>query len=156
MQVSTIADANILKPNSDHKNFVETGEVIPFGTMLEGNEKYISGLRRGEAFTYKLFITNDKKIIYLNKIKPMANVEVTLGADGQVTPTKVDLINAESFSVLNAVGVVVGGISGYMYSKNKNHNTSKLAMYTLLGVGLGYAVSRLIKGNNKIILEKSK
>jgi len=43
-----------------------------------------------------------------------------------------------------------------MYSKNKNHNTSKIAMYTLLGVGLGYAVSRLIKGNNKVILEKSK
>jgi hypothetical protein len=156
MQVSTIADANILKPNNDHKNFVETGEVIPSGTMLEGNEKYISGLRRGEAFTYKLFITNDKKIIYLNKIKPMANVEVTLGADGQVTPTKVDLINAESFSILNAVGVVIGGISGYMYSKNKNLNSSKLAMYTLLGVGLGYAVSRLIKSNNKVILEKSK
>lgn len=156
MQVLTIEDAPILKPNRDHKNFVESGEVIPIGTTLQGNEKYISGLRRGEAFTYKLFITNDKKIIYLNKIKPMANVEVTLGADGQVTPTKVDLINAESFSVLNAVMVVVGGISGYMYSKNKNHNSSKLAMYTLVGVGVGYGVSRLIKSNNKVILEKSK
>jgi hypothetical protein len=156
MQVSTIADANILKPNRDHKNFVETGEVIPSGTLLEGNEKYISGLRRGEAFTYKLFITNDKKIIYLNKVKPMANIEVSLGADGQQTPTKVDLINAETFSTLNAVSVVIGGISGFMYSRYKNHSTTKVAVYTLSGVILGYVASRVIKMNNKVIVEKSK
>ncbi len=156
MQVRTIKDANVLKPNADHKNFMETGEVIPNGTLLEGNEKYISGLRRGEAFTYALFITNDKKIIYLKNIEPMANVEVTMGADGQVTPTKVDLINAETFSTLNAVGVVIGGISGFMFAKNKNMNTSKIAIYTLAGVTLGYVASRFIKLNNKVVIEKSK
>lgn len=156
MQVRTIADAPILKPNRDHKNFVETGEVIPNATLLEGNERYISGLRRGEAFTYKVFITKDNQIIYLNKIQPMANVEVLLGADGQVTPTKVDLINAETFSTLNAVGVVIGGISGFMYSKNKNYSTSQMAMYTTLGIVLGYAASRLIKSNNKVKIETSK
>lgn len=156
MQVRTIADAPILKPNRDHKNFVETGETIPNGTLLEGNERYISGLRRGESFVYKVFITKDNQIIYLNKIQPMANVEVLLGADGQVTPTKVDLINAETFSTLNAVGVVIGGISGFMYSKSKNHSTSQMALYTTLGVGLGYAASRLIKSNNKVKIETSK
>jgi hypothetical protein len=156
MQVKTIEDTNVLKPNPDHKNFVETGEVITKGTLLEGNEKYISGLRRGEAFTYKLFITKDNKIIYYNKIEPMANVEVTMGADGQVSPTKVDLINAETFSTLNAVGVVVGGISGFMLAKNKNMNTSKIAIYTLAGVTLGYVASRFIKLNNKVVIEKSK
>lgn len=156
MQVRTITDANVLKPNFTHKNFVETGEIIPNGTLLEGNERYISGLRRGEAFTYKVFFTNDKKIIYLNKIQPMANVEVSLGADGQVSPTKVNLINAETFSTLNAVGVVVGGISGFMYSKYKNHSTTQMAIYTLIGVGLGYGASRLIKLNNKINIETSK
>ena len=156
MQVSTIEDANVLKPNRDHKTFVESGEVIPSNTTLQGNEKYISGLRRGEAFTYKLFITNDKKIIYLNKVKPMANIEVTLGADGQQTPTKVNLINAETFSTLNAVSVVIGGLSGFMYSRYKNHSTTKVAVYTLSGVILGYVASRVIKMNNKVIVEKSK
>jgi hypothetical protein len=156
MQVLTTEDANVLTPNRDHKNFVESGEVIPSGTILQGNEKYISGLRRGEAFTYKLFITNNKKIIYLNKIKPMANIEVTLGADGQQTPTKINLINAETFSTLNAVSVVIGGLSGFMYSKYKNHSTTKIAVYTLSGVILGYVASRVIKINNKVIVEKSK
>jgi hypothetical protein len=156
MQVQTIENANILKPNPDHKNFVETGEVIPKGTLLEGNEKYISGLRRGEAFTYKLFITKDKKIIYFNKIQPMANVEVTLGADGIMNTQNA---NQSFFAKSDAkdallilggaalIGILIGG------TKNVN-NAPKLILFTLTGIGIGVVANNLIKVEDKVIIQK--
>jgi hypothetical protein len=143
MQVVTIKPAKILKPNKDHKNFVETGEIIPVDTALEGNERYISGLRRGEAFTYKVFITKDNQIIYLNNIKPMSNVEVSLGADG-VTSTKMESKSLK-LSNINLIGIAIGGLSGYMYSKSKNCSTTNMIIYSVVGAGIGFGVTKIIK-----------
>lgn len=143
MQVVTIQNAKILKPNKDHKNFVETGEIIPVDTVLEGNERYISGLRRGEAFTYKLFITKDNQIIYLNNIKPMSNVEVSLGADG-VSSNKPELKSLK-LTNMNLVGIAIGGLSGYMYSKSKKCTTTNIIIYSVVGAGIGFGLTKIIK-----------
>lgn len=150
MQVLTIKDSPILKPNKDHKNFVETGEVIAIGTPLEGNERYISGLRRGEAFTYKVFITNDNKIIYLNNIKPMTNVEVSLGVDGNKDTTKKEPINHfKNITTQDLVGISIGGTIGYMYCKSKNCDMATKIVYVGMLAIAGYGISLLIKINKQ-------
>jgi len=75
MRATIIEDATTLIPNKDHRNFTETGVLIPKGTEVEGEIKNISGLRRGKPFVYRLFLTNKKQFIFLNKIKP--NMEAT-------------------------------------------------------------------------------
>jgi hypothetical protein len=143
MQVLTIKDSPILKPNKDHKNFVETGEIIPIGTPLEGNERYISGLRRGEAFTYKVFITKDNQIIYLNNIKPMSNVEVSLGVDGLPSTNKES--KSLKLTNINYVGIAIGGLSGYIYAKSKKCTTTNMIIYSVVGASIGFGLTKIIK-----------
>ena len=70
MIVSTIDNAVVLVPNKEHKNFTESKEVIPASTSLVGTFKVINGLRRGKAFDYRIFITDDGRIIYADKVSP--------------------------------------------------------------------------------------
>ena len=65
----TIEDAPILIPNKEHSNFTQSNAVIDKGTLIEGNELFINGKRRGEDFTYKLFRTKDNNLIHLKKIQ---------------------------------------------------------------------------------------
>ena len=67
MQVLTTEDAKVLVPNKEHQNFTATDLVIPSGTTLKGEVKYVDGMRRGEPFKYKLFKTENSQFIYLNK-----------------------------------------------------------------------------------------
>ena len=100
-------DAKVLTPNKEHKNFTETDELIPEGTQIEGEQKLIEGLRRGEPFTYRVFVTTDNKVLYLNKIEPNMATEVTLGADSSRTATTINLRPAETFSKLKMFGLVM-------------------------------------------------
>ena len=90
-------NAKVLVPNKEHKNFTETSEELPIGTILNGEFKSIKGLRRGKPFSYRVFITEKGQIVYSNNLKEMEVTEVTLGADSSQSETRVDLLPAETY-----------------------------------------------------------
>lgn len=156
MKVVTIKDAPILIPNQDHKNFTMNGVVIPRGVELEGEKKEVAGLRRGKPFTYRLFITNNKQIIYSNNIKPMEMTEVTLGADSAQTPTTINFLPAETFNKLRTGGLIVGALAGFAWAKYKKQETKKLLMSIAVGAVLGYAGAYVIDTNRSATVKASK
>jgi hypothetical protein len=155
MQVVVNKDSKFLIANSDHKNFTETNEVIGEGNILKGEPKNIQGLRRGEPFTYKLFITNDEKIIYLKNVTPMETTEVTLGADSQRSSTVVNLVPAETFSKVKTTGLVLGALAGFAYAKYNKQDTKKIAMYIFAGAAIGYASAFIVDRNRKGTVKSS-
>jgi hypothetical protein len=149
-------DAKVLTPNKEHKNFTETDEIIPQGTEIEGEQKLIEGLRRGEPFTYRVFVTNDDKILYLNKVEPIMGTEVMLGADDSRTPTTVNLRPAETFSKVKMIGIVAGGVLGYAYAKSKKMDNRKAIYTSAIGAILGYASGYIIDRQRGITVTTSK
>jgi hypothetical protein len=123
-------DAPVLTPNPSHQNFTESSEVIISGTELEGKPQFITGKRRGQPFKYRLFITTDKKLIHLNKVKPMEATEVKLEAAGK--PTTVSIIDKKNVTAHTVIGTGVGLGAGYWYSKKKNYGTQKTAIVTIV------------------------
>lgn len=157
MRATIIEDATTLIPNKEHRNFTASGVVIPKGTEVEGEIKNISGQRRGNPFVYRLFLTNKKEFIFLNKIKPnMEATEVTLGADSQVSPTRVNFVPSDTFSKLKIAGLLFGAIGGYMYAKKKGHAKGKMAMFIGVGALTGYGVAYLVDRNRKATFTESK
>ena len=156
MKVFTTKDAAVLIPNNEHKNFTENGEVIPRGTYLVGVKRNVDGMRRGKPFVYKLFITEDEKIIYLNTIEPMETTEVTLGADSSQSATRVNFVPAETFNKFRSTGIVIGGIAGFAWAKYKKHDMKKMAMYIGVGAVLGYAAAYVIDTRRKATVKPSK
>lgn len=156
MKVQLKTDANVLMPNKDHQNFTETGETLEEGTIVNGDYKEISGLRRGQPFTYRLFITDKNQIIYQNKTIQMETTEVTLGADAQISATKVDMKPAENFSKIKMAGLIGGAIAGFAYCKYKKHDIKKTAMYIGIGAVVGYGVGYFIDSRRKVTIKASK
>lgn len=141
MQVLTTEDAKVLVPNQEHQNFTATDIVIPSGTTLNGEVKYVDGMRRGEPFKYKLFKTEENQYIYLNKLKPiMATTQVYLGADAQQTPTIVDVPQNKVFTTDTIIGAIAGYFIGNWYSKKYQKGNS--AYYGLAGAVGGLLVVR--------------
>ena len=156
MKVFVNKDTKFLTANSDHKNFTETDEVVQAETMLEGNNRNVAGLRRGKPFTYRVFITNDNKILYQNNITPMKATEVLLGADDSRTTTTVNLRPAEAFNRVRTYGIVIGAVAGFAYAKYKKHDMKKVAMFMALGSLAGYAGGYLVDTNRKAIVTQRK
>lgn len=154
MTYEVITDAPVLLPNADHQNFTTTDEIIPKGAQVEGAQKLITGLRRGKPFQYRLFITNDKKLIHLNKVKPMEATEVKLGADG-ATPTTVKIESKKIVSVHTVAGVVIGSGSAYLFSRSKKYGTQKTLLVTAIGGLVGYIVGRQMEKKG-ILVKPSK
>ena len=138
MKYTVIEDAPILIPNQSHLNFTTSSDVIKKGTILEGEEKKISGKRRGQPFVYRLFSTNNDQLIYLNKVKPM-ETEVQLGADAQVSPTKVDIMSKKSISKFTVGGAIIAGGGAFWYCKKKKFGNQKTAIITIVAAIAGYA-----------------
>jgi hypothetical protein len=165
MQVIVTENAPILIPNKEHNNFTTSNSYIKEGTILEGNSIEVKGKRRGEDFTYKLFATDNKQLIHLKKTQPMNVREVTLGANGSrkqevpretPSPTVVSVpTKGTMFTNTTIAGSIIGVIAGYVYSKNKNFNTNKRNMYTVLGGVVGFAVSRYME-RSKLLVKPSK
>lgn len=152
-----IEDAKVLVPNKDHKNFTESAEIIEKGSTVKGIKRNVFGLRKGEPFTYKVFVTDKKQIIYLNKIKPMEKTEVTLGADSQVSETKINMKPAENASRNKWIGAVIGAVAGFAFAKYKKHDMKKIGTYTIIGAALGFGVSYIIdRGKAKVTIKPSK
>jgi hypothetical protein len=149
MKVLVNQDSKVLIPNSEHKNFTETNEVIGKENVLSGEIKNVEGLRKGKPFTYRLFITNNNKIIYLKNITPMQTTEVTLGADSQRTDTIVNLVPAETFNKVKTMGLVLGALAGFGYCKYKKCDSKTTVMYIFGGALVGYASAYLVDRNRK-------
>ena len=156
MKVVVNKDSKFLIANNEHKNFTETDELVEEGTILNGNAINVKGLRRGEPFTYRLFVTPKNEILYLNNITPMETTEVMLGADDSVSETKINLIPAETFSKVKTIGLVAGGLAGFAYAKYKKQDMKKVAMFIGLGALVGYAAAYAFDGNKKIKVTPSK
>ena len=153
----TIEDAPILVPNVEHKNFTESNEIIPKGTTVKGNFKNISGLRRGKPFDYRVFITEEEEIIYSKNIKPMETREVTLGADSQVTSTKIEIIPAEKLTKnYNVLGSAIGGVLGFAIAKKMKAPMGKTVLFATAGVIVGLLVAKQIKPKSGIVIQKAK
>jgi hypothetical protein len=150
----TTCDAAILVPNKEHKNFTDTGKVIPKNTKIIGNPTIIKGLRRGQPFDYKLFITDKNEFIYLKTIQTMNATEVLLGADASTTPTVVKMPNDSNLGMRPVIGTILGGILGYYYAKKKN--SSKVMMFTAVGAVAGFAAGKYLQGTGVVLFKKSK
>lgn len=157
IKATVLADAKILIPNSEHKNFTESADIVEEGSVVDGEIRQIKGLRRGEPFTYKLFATNKNQLIYLNKIKPMEKTEVTLGADAGTTPTVVNMKKAENANRNKFYGAAIGAIAGFLYCKYKKHDNAKTAMYIGGGAVVGFVAGYVIDINkDKVTVKPSK
>lgn len=143
MQVKLAEDARVLIPNGVHQNFTETEEVIHKDTVLNGEPKVIKGLRRGQPFDYKLFLTENNKLIHLKKTRNMDATEVKLGADSSKQPTVVNL-KQTTLAKPAIIGAISGAIIGFGYAKYKKHETKKVGIYALVGAVAGYVVGRVI------------
>ena len=152
-----IEEAHVLVPNKEHKNFTQTREKFPKGTEMIGTYKSIKGKRRGEDFTYRVFITDNGEIIYSNKItEHMKPTEVYLGADASKTPTTVDLVPAETFKASRILGLVAGGLGAYLYCKKKKIDRSKRTKIALLGAAIGYSAVYLFDKTKNVTITQSK
>jgi len=150
VQGIVIENTKTLVPNKEHKNFTESDTIVPKGTKVDGELKSIEGLRKGEKFIYRVFVTNDGHIIFQNKINNLMPVtEVNLGADASQSPTIVNLKPAETFNKLRFGGVIVGGLSGFAYAKYRKHDLRKSAMYIGIGALVGFGVSYVIDRSRK-------
>ena len=149
--------ANVLIPNLEHKNFTFSDERIEGGSVVEGNLKSVNGLRRGQPFVYRLFLTKDNKLIYQKNLKNMTQAtDITLGADSQISATSVNLTPAEHFSKMKLTGVLIGGVAGFAFAKYKKHDLKKVAMYIAIGAAIGYVAEYLIDSKRNIIVKPSK
>jgi len=157
MLVEIIEDAPILLPNKEHKNFTNSESILPKSTIVEGDFKNVSGLRRGNPFDYRVFTTNEGDIIYSKYVKPMA-VEVTMGADSQVSATKIEMVPSEKTATSRRViGAVVGGVVGYAVAKRGTPKTfSQQLMYIGGGALAGYLVGNFMARTTGIFVEKAK
>lgn len=156
MKVIVNKDSKVLIANNEHKNFTETDEIIEEGTVLNGNAINVKGLRRGEDFTYRLFVTPKNEILYLNNITPMETTEVMLGADDSVSSTRVNLVPAETFSKVKTIGLIAGGLAGFAYAKYKKHDMKRVAMWIGVGALVGYATAYVVDRNKAINVTPSK
>lgn len=152
MEVKTIKDSPILIPNKEHKNFTRTNEIIPNGTIINGEPKSIQGKRRGEDFTYKLFLTDKKQLIHLKNTNAMNTTEIKLGADGD----KVVTIPTEKtlFTKNAKIYALIGAGLFFTYSKfvKKNEN-KRVAMCTSIGAVLGFALGTYVDKNKSVTVK---
>lgn len=150
-------EATVLVPNKEHKNFTETSETIPQGTSVEGEFKSISGLRRGEPFSYRVFITNDGQIIYSNKLEQMKSTEVMLGLGGDSTlsSTTVNMTSAETFKTSRVVVALTAGVGAFMYAKKKGKSAKTSIKWAVIAGAVGYlAVWAFDKSKSVTISQK--
>jgi len=157
IEVEVIEDAKVLVPNPEHQNFSETNNTINKGEKITGEVKLIAGLRRGEPFTYRLFLTNNNQLIHLNKIKQMSNTtETTLGADSQVSPTIVKIPLQSRLAKASSIGAISGAVIGFGYCKYKKHDNKKVITYTIVGAVLGFVIGKVIENTRSEVVKTSK
>jgi hypothetical protein len=152
MKYEIIEDAPILIPNKEHRNFTHSKDVFPKGAIIDGEMILIKGLRKGVEFQYRILRTNEGQLIYINKTKPMENVEVTLSANGGATVLKMP--NETNMTIIIASATAVGALGGFMFARKKKYETKKQILAVAIGGVLGYIAGRIIEKNKGILIEK--
>ena len=156
MEAIVTNNAKVLVPNKEHKNFTETSQVIPKGTTVKGEYKSIAGLRRGKPFSYRVFVTENGEIIYSNNITEMRSTEVTLGADSSQTPTRIDMLPAETFKATRILVALAGAVGGYYYAKKKGKSSGAAIKYSVVGAIAGYAAVWAFDRTKSVTVKSSK
>lgn len=158
MEVKVVEKAEILIPNPQHKSFSGSNSFIPKDSVLEGDATLVSGLRRGSPFNYRLFKTNDKKYIFLDKINPIKmEKETNSNASGDMGRPLI--INTSAGAILGKVPIamaLIGGGAGYAYCKYKKHDSKNTLKYVIGGAILGYIAGRVLQGGKIISVKEGK
>lgn len=169
-EAKVIKDAPVQQFNTFHKTFSATNEIVPEGSEITGEVKFVEGLHRGKPITYRLFITTDNKIIHLNKTNiPMEVTEVTLGADGtQIPPNPAKNNNssvktAETINLpgINAVGKnalimsLVAGGSAFAFAKYYKKYDMKKSLYFAIGGILVGGIAGYMYDKKPITIKKN-
>lgn len=156
MKVEIIEDSKVLIPNKEHKNFTESDNIIEKGTVINGEPKSIQGLRRGEPFDYKLFLTENKQLIHIKKTKEMGTTEVALGVDAKQT-TILSIPNAKELFTKHTIGgALIGAGAGYYFSaKYKSMDKKSIVIYTVGGAIAGLLSGRYFE-KKQIIVKQNK
>ena len=157
IQAILVQNTNFLIPNKEHKNFTDLSEIARAGSIVNGEFRNVDGLRKGKSFQYRLFFTQDGKILYANCVKP-ENVpaEIVSNADDLQTPIQVNLIPAESFKFTAHIVAFGGGVLGYLYGKKQNATGANLFKYTAVGAVGAYGIYWLIDNNKSTIIKPGK
>lgn len=147
-------DASVLKANKVHENFTETNNILTAGQTVTGDFKNIKGLRRGQPFIYRVFVTKYGEIIYANNVenvksinekpeKTMEATEIKLGADAQRSATTIDLAKSEKATDHSrAIGAGVGVLTGFVFAKYRKEGMWKTILFTAIGGVAGYMTAK--------------
>ena len=156
-QAIVIQNTNYLIPNKDHKNFTDSSYEARVGAILMGKFQNINGLRKGKPFEYRLFITNNGRILYANCVKA-ENVpsEILSNADNIQSTSLSEYNSADSFDYMANVAVFIGGIAGYFYGKKQNETGKNLIKYIAVGAVGAYAIYWLVEKNKTTIKKPNK
>ena len=149
-----IQNCNFLIPNKEHQNFTESDLAARVGDTIRGEFKNVNGLRKGKPFEYRLFFTNDGKILYANCIRAEnISSEIISNVDNLQAPLSVNIKPSEQFKY---VAALVGGIAGYLYGKKQNADKNKLITYIAVGSVGAYGIYYLIEKNKSTTNKPSK
>lgn len=157
IQTIVIQNTNYLIPNKEHKNFTDSSEEARVGTIVLGEFKNISGLRKGKPFEYRLFITKNGKILYANSVKT-ENVpsEILSSADSLQSTSLKDFNSSDKLDYMANLSVIIGGIAGYYYGKKQNKTGNNLIKYIAVGAVGAYGIYWLIDKNKSTFIKPSK
>lgn len=152
-----VKECPVLLPNTTHKNFTQSRIRLREGQKLNGGYKRIEGLRRGEPFTYNLFITDNNEVLHANNVKPMETTEVKLGADASTTPTVVSVAPAEKASTQKvAIITAIAAVGGFAFCKWKKYPMKKTLVITGIVAIAGLLVAKQFPSTTGIKVQKSK
>jgi hypothetical protein len=157
IQAVIVKDTNYLIPNKEHKNFTNSIEDVNEGSVVYGDFKIVSGLRKGKPFEYRLFFTKNGKILYANCIKA-ENVpsEIISNADNLTASTNIDIKPSLSINYTPYVIAYGGGLLGYLYGKKQKATGANLFIFTAVGAVGAYGIFRLVNSNKSTNTKPSK
>ena len=160
METIILQNTNYLTPNKDHKNFTDSVESANVGDKLEGEFKNISGLRKGEPFVYRLFVTKNGKILYANTVEavipPPIEVLSNASADDLKPVEVMEIPNDGNIKSVGLILAIAGGIIGYFYGKKQNATQNTLLQYIAVGTVGAYGIYWLTNQNKSTVNKQIK
>ena len=160
MQVKIITESNYLTPNKDHKNFTDSIESANVGDKLEGEFKNISGLRKGQPFVYRLFVTKNGKILYANTVEaevPPAIEVLSNATANDIKPVEImEIANDGNIKYVGLILAIAGGVTGYFYGKKQNATQNTLLQYIAVGTVGAYGIYWLTNQNKSTVNKQIK
>ncbi len=156
MEAVVVEKAEILIPNRQHKSFSGSNTFIPKNVIIEGEATLVNGMRRGSPFEYRLFKTDDKKYIFLNKINPIKmKKEMKANASGEMGRPLVVNTSTGLVTIPNLAAIAGAGL-GFAYASKKHLSVKDKALFIVIGGVLGYMVGGALQGLKEIKIKEGK